>query len=141
MSAIMKSAMGASTFTQTDYELVRPITSQVAPPNMVAIQQWGELIDELLRIRKFEDNWDGEGCEAPHSSIVDGAIKLAQVFQSKEFIPANRVIAGVNGTVFFEWHVPLGYLELEVFSSDEAESRWVPKGSDSIEVDRISIYS
>ena len=49
------------------------------------------------------------------------------------------VIAGVNGTVYFEWHTPLGYAEIEVTSPFDAEYRWVEKGSDVAKVVSISI--
>lgn len=41
-------------------------------------QCWQCIIDELLRIRSLKDDWDGEGSEAPHPALVDGAITLAQ---------------------------------------------------------------
>jgi hypothetical protein len=87
------------------------------------------LIDELLRIRNLEDDWDGEGTEAPHPALVDRAVTLAQSLEASGHQPADRVIAGVNGTVYFEWHTPLGYQEIEVTSPLDAECRWVPKGS------------
>jgi hypothetical protein len=88
------------------------------------------LIDELLHIRNLEDDWDGEGTEAPHPNLVDAAIILAQNLAAGGFPPAERVIASVNGTIYFEWHTPLGYEEIEVMSPLDAEYRWVPKGSD-----------
>jgi hypothetical protein len=92
------------------------------------------LIDELLRIRNLEDDWDGEGTEAPHPSLVDGAITLAQELKAAMYPPAERVIAGVNGTIYFEWHTPLGYQEIEVTSPLDAECRWVQKGSEATTV-------
>ena len=52
--------------------------------------------------------------------------------------PADRVIAGVNGTVFFEWHGSEGYLEIEVTAPDRAEGRVVRKGSEEAEVFTLS---
>lgn len=86
------------------------------------------MIDELLRIRMLEDDWDGEGAEAPHPNLIHAAIKLAQDLAASGFPPAERVIASVNGTIYFEWHTPLGYEEIEILSPLDAESRWVPKG-------------
>lgn len=99
-----------------------------------AAQNWPRLLDELLRIRNLEDDWDGEGTEAPPPALVDGAINLAECFQTNGVPPADRVIAGVNGTIYFEWHTPLGYQEIEVTSPTDAECRWVRKGSDVPEV-------
>jgi hypothetical protein len=95
---------------------------------------WNELIDELLRILMLDDNWDGEGSEAPDRALVSGAIKLAQNLKASKYTPADRVIASVNGTVYFEWHTPHGYQEIEVISPLDAELRWLPEGSDMTQV-------
>ena len=87
--------------------------------------QWSELIDDLLALRGLEADWDGQGAEAPGPALVDGAIKLARRFQEEKQSPADRVTAGVNGTVFLGWHFPGGYRELEVFPPNEAEVRLV----------------
>ncbi len=134
MSIVMQSARGASAFTHADHSFfstageVRFASLGVtdAPANT-----WGSLIDELLRIRNLEDDWDGEGTEAPHPALVDAAITLAQSLEASGRPPADRVIASVNGTVYFEWHTPLGYQEIEVTSPLDAEFRWVPNGSDA----------
>lgn len=102
---------------------------------------WSPLMDELLRIRAFPDDWDGEGSEAPSYALVDGAITLALYLQAKGTSPADRVLAGVNGTIFFEWHLSNGYLEIEVTSPKDAESRWVRKGADTAEVLPLSRLS
>ena len=65
---------------------------------------WGRNIDELYRIRDLHDDWDGEGSEAPPVSLVDGAIVLAQRLKANGWPVADRVVASVNGTVYFEWH-------------------------------------
>lgn len=132
MSRVMQSARGASAFTQPD----RSFLSRAAEGGSVYSraedylgQAWMQLIDVLLRIRTLEDDWDGEGTEAPHPNLIDAAIRLAQTLAAGGFPPAERVIAGVNGTIYFEWHSPLGYEEIEVMSPLDAEYRWVPKGS------------
>jgi len=56
---------------------------------------------------------------------------LAQSLQANGLRPADLAVAGVNGTVIFEWHDPAGYLELEVTAADRAEGRWVGKGSNA----------
>jgi hypothetical protein len=132
MSVVMRSARGASAFTQADRALLGaagvtgPVFSGIAD---ALAHTWGQLIDELLRIRNLQDDWDGEGTEAPHPALVDGAITLAQTLEAGGYPPAERVIASVNGTIYFEWHAPQGYQEIEVTSPLDAEYRWVPTGS------------
>jgi hypothetical protein len=131
MSTVLKSARGASAFTHADRV---PFAGAPDAP----AHTWGSLIDDLLRIRHLEDDWDGEGTEAPHPALVDGAITLAQSLEASGYPPADRAVVSVNGTVYFEWHTPLGYQEVEVTSPLDAECRWVQKGSDVTTVVRLS---
>ncbi|MCX7701186.1 MAG: hypothetical protein N2039_09935 [Gemmataceae bacterium] len=141
MSLVTQSARGASAFTLADPPWSAsgigdaPFYSKIDDDYA---HTWPQLIDELHRIRQLEDNWDGEGTEAPPPGLVDGAIRLAQYLKTRGYPPADRVLASVNGTVYFEWHNPLGYGELEVMSPLEAEWRWVPKGSDATTVVRLT---
>ena len=95
---------------------------------------WNKLLDELHRMLELEDDWDGEGSIAPHPALVSGAITLAQTLKANRCMPADRIVASVNGTVYFEWHTPVLYQEIEVISPLDAEVRWVPKGSDIAQV-------
>ena len=120
--------------TPTDWSVLLPGLFGNSVHEEAATQTWSRLIDELCRIRNLQDDWHGEGTEAPHPALVDGAITLARCLQTKGVPPADRVIAGVNGTTYFEWHTPLGYWEIEVTSPMNAECRWVRKGSNVSEV-------
>lgn len=102
---------------------------------------WGDLIDELLHMRKFPDNWDGEGSPAPLTNLIDGATKLAQTLERRGVAPAQRVAASVNGTVIFEWFTPRGYCEIEVTAATDAELRWLPTGSSTATTTRFGISS
>lgn len=86
---------------------------------------WSSLIDELLRIRRLEDGWDGEGSPARARELIDSAIALARVFRAKGYTPADRVYVGARQTIFFEWRGPDCQEEVEVFAPGEAERRWV----------------
>ena len=95
---------------------------------------WPQVIDDTHRLRNLQEDWDGLGAEAPVASVVDGAILWAESLRGRGSIAATRVIAGMNGTIFFEWHTRRGYGELEVTSPIEAEYRWVRNGSEVAEV-------
>ena len=98
---------------------------------------WEQRIDELLALRTLEDDWDGQGAEAPDPALVDGAIKLAVFLRQKNVPPALRALAGLAGTVSLEWQSGRGYAELEVLSPSEAEYRWLPEGASRAEVVRV----
>lgn len=136
MTAVTRSARGASAFTRAVLCPTRPLdergwlTSEFSnPPD----RTWSELVDDLLVLRTLEEDWDGQGAVAPHPTLVDGAITLAQHFQLTGECPADRVIASVNGTIIFEWQGPSGYLEIEVTTPVEAEGRRVRAGSEATE--------
>ena len=93
-----------------------------------AARSWEDAVDDLLRIRKLPDNWDGEGSEPPSAEVVDSAITLSQTLQKHNWLPPERVIASVNGTIYFEWHVGDSYHEIELTAPDYAELRIVPAG-------------
>ncbi|MCE9531317.1 MAG: hypothetical protein K8T89_09380 [Planctomycetes bacterium] len=88
---------------------------------------WRKLIDELVAIRRLEDDWDGQGAQAPEVALVDSAIALARYFQSNDWPTANFVIAGGNGTIIFEWQGPEEFLEIEVTATNAAEGRQFDK--------------
>lgn len=92
---------------------------------------WKEVIDELLAIRCLPDDWDGQGSPAPATVLVDRAIALACNLRARGIGAPHRAIAGVSGTVFFEWHDHDGYREIEVSSPDRADYTLIRKGSET----------
>jgi hypothetical protein len=101
----------------------------VGPDGVAARRTWDELLRDVDAFRTLSNDWDGQGAEAPETGVIDGAASLARGLEADAATPADRVIAGENGTVFFEWHGPNGYVEIEVTGPGEAEGRWVPKGA------------
>ena len=99
---------------------------------------WSKSFDELHRIRDLRNDWDGEGSEAPPPGLVDGAVTLAQWLESEGTPSPERILAGQNGTIYFEWHSQSGYVEIEVTSARDAEYRWVPKDTDATKVMALS---
>lgn len=141
MSLLAQGARGASAYTLADNYTTRPLAKSIQfstnagdTPRRV----WSQVIDELLVIRTLPEGWDGQGAEAPHPAVVDGAIRFAQCFHADRLMPADRVLAGVNGTVFFEWFTATGYTEIEVTGPDQAEGRFVPKGATTATVFRLT---
>jgi hypothetical protein len=124
----MRGATGAGFYTDT----LPPPTVPLATAGLITDdtlrpdgESWATRIDDLLRVRVLEDDWDGQGSPAPDPALVDGSIRLAVLLRDAGCTPPDFAIAGSGGTVLFEWHTPLGYLEIEVESPTVAESRFV----------------
>ena len=64
---------------------------------------WEAVIAVISAFRALTDDWDGDGSLAPTS----------------DHVPPDRVIAGVNGTVIFEWLVMDKIKQIEVRSNAE----------------------
>lgn len=94
---------------------------------------WFPRIRDLLALSGLEEDWDGQGAEALPAERVEEAIKVALDLIAQGVPPADRVIAGVNGSILFEWHRPAGYLELEITGAGQVEGRVVWKGTDTTE--------
>lgn len=83
---------------------------------------WGELTDDLLRIRSIERDWDGLGAETPDGALVDYAIDLLkELRRADELCPPTRIVATPAGTVLFEWQYDDGYVEAEIVEPYRAE--------------------
>ena len=108
-------------------------------PSVAFDEDWAEVINQLIDIGCLQDDWDGEGSVAPDRGVAAGATKLAFALRAKKMPAADRVTAGVNGTVCFEWHNAEGYQEIEVTSPVDAEFRRIPNGSRTVDVIRIKI--
>src|SRR5271166_4671519 len=68
---------------------------------------WDALIDDLLRMRELEDDWDGVGAKAPPTVLVDSSLMLARELRDgcrtrPNVFPwgvvPSRIVPGVTGT-------------------------------------------
>lgn len=92
-------------------------------------QCWTAIIDKLLLIRGYRDDWDGEGSLAPKPDIVDATINLIQAMRVSGESPPVGASCTDEGTVVVEWQLPNGSRNVEMINSHEAEIIWIPKGS------------
>src|SRR5262249_55025328 len=83
--------------------------------------EWHKRIEQLRRIRSLPEEWDGEGCHAPDSAMVDAAVALVDDLVTSGCLPADRVLLGVRGPIVLEWHSRDRYVEIEVTSPRTAE--------------------
>jgi hypothetical protein len=124
----MMTASNLTSASKASQRLVVPQTSGLEDDALLVTRStqpdaWSERIDELLDIRRMEDDWDGMGAPAPATALVDSALLLAQILRQDRFVAPCRVVAGLTGTVIFEWQNDGIYSELEVTRPHHAE--WV----------------
>jgi hypothetical protein len=82
---------------------------------------WEECFRRLQKLRDLQDDWDGQGAEAPPADVLDGAVRLAQAVRRHGSPPPCRVVAGVNGTVVLEWQFGAIYSEMEFIGPDKVD--------------------
>ena len=90
---------------------------------------WAAAVDELLRLRGYEDGWDGDGAKAAGTELVDSAIRLAVLLRRQGWVPPSCVVPGVNGTVVLERVGPHGRDEIEIVAPGVAEVTEVVGGA------------
>jgi hypothetical protein len=86
------------------------------------IGRWAEREAELLKIRKYRDNWDGFGADAPDPELVDVAISFLRELRARnEMTPPGRVALSPDGLVAIEWQKGDSFLRAEVQNLREVE--------------------
>ncbi|MCI0465085.1 MAG: hypothetical protein L0Z62_49825 [Gemmataceae bacterium] len=87
-----------------------------------ATAQWDRLLDDLVRLRALEDDWDGQGASALDPANVDRAIAWVQQMRRWErALPPARVVPGVTGELILEWQADSFYLTAELSQPDRVE--------------------
>ena len=125
MSALLDRAVDASTqyWPNTNHGNAAAFSQPVDGNSEVVRSAWQTVIDELREFRSLTDDWDGDGAIAPGVAVVDTALSKAIRLRHDYHSPPDRVIAGVNGTVIFEWFLINRLEQIEVFAPDEVEVR------------------
>jgi hypothetical protein len=101
---------------------------------------WEAVLGKLEEFRKLKDDWDGEGSPAPEGEVIDAANRLANAAGADGTTAApDRVLAGVNGTISFEWVSKDRFRSFEVLSKDLVESTFWEKGMDKPVISRESL--
>jgi len=131
MSTMVQPARGAAAFTPDDRSLTLSAAGDASVWSQVEeeAERWTRWIDELLRWRHLQDDWDGEGALAPSPAVVDQAILIVQTLRALDAPPPDRIFPSTNGTIYFEWFTPLGYWEIEVISPHDVQGRKILAGT------------
>ncbi len=124
MSTTLDRRNSAAAFTT----ILEPTSRAAAPSELVFCgisprNDWDTIIDELLRMRELQDDWDGEGSIAPETAIVDDVMSFAYWRKQENELPPDRIVATVNGTICFEWYADGFFREFEFVAPDILEIR------------------
>lgn len=83
---------------------------------------WRDRRSDLLRIRRYRDNWDGFGADAPDPRVLDTAIEFLENLRLRDAAhPPFRATLSPNGTVGFEWQTTSEWICVEIVSTERAE--------------------
>jgi hypothetical protein len=87
------------------------------------VAPWNRAREQLLEIRRLDDDWDGLGALAPNRKVVDSAVELLNEWRkTNPDFPPDRILAGPMGEVVIEWQYPGKWLlEIEVEQPGVAE--------------------
>ncbi len=83
-------------------------------------ENWGGIIGSILSIAKLENDWDGEHAVVPEQDVIAMAAELAKQLRDCSHPAPLRAVAGVNGTISFEFGGE-PFFEIEVVSATRAE--------------------
>ena len=64
---------------------------------------WDGDIANLRGFHTLEPDWDGQRAIPPQPALIDSAIELACWLRDQQAPAPQFAIAGVNGTICFEW--------------------------------------
>jgi hypothetical protein len=101
-------------------------TSLVGANRSETDREWAQVIGALQELETLEDDWDGQGAEAPPSAVIRQSVWFASQFQKfGQMPPPATATATPAGTVLFTWVEGSTYLEVEVVSPVRLE--WMLK--------------
>lgn len=125
MATITERARGAAAFVEDDRDPQESIDyGAVHFTHLHAVDEgWDSCIEQIKQFHSLQEDWDGEGSPPPDTEIIAAAISLAQQLERDGLISPDRVVASVNGTIYFEWYSDTTYGALEVYHPRAAEIR------------------
>jgi hypothetical protein len=90
---------------------------------------WEAAVCKIVGFQHLGDDWDGLGAKAPTRDLLASAIGLAYLLSEDGVAAPRAIVAGVDGSVTFEWQEPDGtYAEVEVVRPLYAEVMLIEPG-------------
>jgi hypothetical protein len=101
-------------------ESVQPSSVDASSPAGEA--SWDRLLGELSRLRRLEQDWDGQGALALDPANVDQAIAwVREMRRWRRALPPTHVLPGTLGEVILEWRRDSFHLIAEISTPTRLE--------------------
>ena len=90
---------------------------------------WEPAVQKIIGFQQLGDDWDGLGAKSPSRELLESAIGLAYMLREKGVGSPHAVVAGVDGSVLFEWQDADGtYTDIEIVRPFFAEVMMIEPG-------------
>jgi hypothetical protein len=84
--------------------------------------QWHQRRCDLLRIRQFDEDWDGAGASRPVPELVDAALQwLERAALDPQTSPPTAAAASPGGEIVFVWQDSGTFIEAEIVAANRIE--------------------
>jgi hypothetical protein len=83
--------------------------------------RWSAVIRSLLGLRALQNDWAGEGSDAPLPEVHESAVRLAEFLRDRGVKWPDSAVASRAGTVIFAWRYGKLYREIEVVGPGKYE--------------------
>lgn len=105
MNQVAQRRCGAIGFTKVGRPTIPPTDSTMFSRQRFELmdQEWGIIIEKLTSFENLEVDWDGNQAIPPDKLMIEMAQQLAVQLQGCAYPAPVRVVAGVNGTISFEY--------------------------------------
>ena len=124
--------MAVPTLADSRISLLSPLVAVTAPCESGGVtevaqragtdEQWNRILNELLRLRGLENDWDGQGILALACENVDAALRwMTEMRRWRQALPPCCAVPGTAGEVVFEWRGDAFQLAAEISNSEKIE--------------------
>jgi hypothetical protein len=97
-------------------------TAPDAFPSPAAEARWEHVLEQLRRLRRLPDDWDGQGAQALDPANVDRALAWVEDMRRwHRALPPTHVLPGTLGEVVLEWRGEAFHLAAEISTTSRVE--------------------
>lgn len=82
---------------------------------------WEDARDEVANLALLGQGWDGEGGMPAKANLIEAAMRLLDLAESKGYPPPTYVYLTSGGTPMIEWHMPGHVASANVRKTDRAD--------------------